>query len=530
MFAKKYLIQKKREIVILFLILTVISSMPTLLMFFQQKAIDNFSTEILKNNYILYLFFGVLAFFILKLTYSNIISAASFKLRNEISDDLISSYVRKTAFNRIKEKITLAVVIDQYLEGIIKDYYIGMLNISSNIIIALSSYIYAFFINKWIAVVSIVFMIINLWINRRGASLISEMQLENAKSKSYFLKGFKNILANYQIIKTNNMKAKADDIFDNHNERFSSSFLKLNNKYSNYLTINAVYYAIQKYSIIVLSVFLFFSRTLTAGELISCIFLASFLSAPLIRLGEGLRQIASTKRYREEIERILKPVIIDSSVIKPKDKGFSYYAKKIAYEGQEEKVIFRDININIEKGKKYLILGKNGSGKSTLLSDLTSALINSCFSGDVGVVFQNESLMKGSIKDNIQFFNKIDGSKIKEILEKFKIEKDINQEIENGSKSNLSRGEIQRVLLARHIANDKNILILDEAINGVEKVLQREILEYILKLEITVIMVSHKLEKELIGKFDEVFLIKDSNIIKAASGKGSEELYEKYLD
>jgi ABC-type multidrug transport system fused ATPase/permease subunit len=529
LFGGNYL--KNMKLILLFLFITnfSISIIPTFLLFIQQKIIDNISSGVVENRFVVFLSCGILAYFILKLMYSNLLTLFLYKIRKFLLNDMIFSYINQQAFNRKKEPVTFPVIVNQYIEGVINDYYRGGLNISSDFIIAFSSYAYAFFINKWIAILASLFMIINMLINRKGASFISKIQRENSFVNAGFLSKFNNLLSNFQVLKTNNLMGKADEIFNNNNESFSRSQLKLKNKMSNYSVINAVYYAVQKYSIILLAVSFFFNDLISAGELISCIFLASFLSAPLIKLGEGFRQVISTESYRNELKRIINKENNNQSQIKLVGETICYKSKKITYENDKEKIIFEDVSLEIKKGNKYLLLGKNGLGKSTLLLDLVYTLTNSSFRNQIGVVFQNESLMKMSIEENISFFKAHNSSNIKDILKVFKIDKSLDT-IVNDSVTNLSRGEIQRILIARHIINGKRFLILDEALSGVEKKLQNEIFKYLLDKKITLIMISHKIDKSLINRFDQILLISNGVVKGVKTENGGEVLYERYMD
>ena len=146
-----------------------------------------------------------------------------------------------------------------------------------------------------------------------------------------------------------------------------------------------------------------------------------------------------------------------------------------------------DINLTVEQGDIYGIIGMSGAGKSTLVRCLNflekptegqvliegqelGALTEKELRGqrsDIAMIFQNFNLlMQKSVLDNVCFPMQIQGKKKKEARERAReLLKTVGlSEKEKAYPAQLSGGQRQRVAIARALASDPKILLCDEAI------------------------------------------------------------------
>ncbi len=180
----------------------------------------------------------------------------------------------------------------------------------------------------------------------------------------------------------------------------------------------------------------------------------------------------------------------------------------------EENMLLTDFDFRIQKGSKVAILGKNGVGKTTLLNLILRVV--SPIQGDIlfadktikdydifsyrkmfGVVSQNVYLFNASIRDNICLDESVGEEKLTQILQMVNLtglisERGLDYIVgENGCM--LSGGQKQKIALARALAHERPILILDEATSNLDKE-TIEILTGLFKSELkdnTVICVTH---------------------------------------
>jgi len=183
----------------------------------------------------------------------------------------------------------------------------------------------------------------------------------------------------------------------------------------------------------------------------------------------------------------------------------------------QENYVFKNLNLKIKKGTIVGIKGKTGSGKTTIINlilkliypNTGSILIDEhkfenintkSIHNLIGYVPQNIYLMDASIRDNITFFSdEISMKSIEDSIDKANLRNFINQSEDGlntkiGEKnSKISGGQAQRIGIARALAKNPEILILDEATNALDSSTENKILKGIsyLKGELTIIMISH---------------------------------------
>ncbi|MGI8316147.1 ABC transporter ATP-binding protein [Halobacillus mangrovi] len=176
----------------------------------------------------------------------------------------------------------------------------------------------------------------------------------------------------------------------------------------------------------------------------------------------------------------------------------------------------RNLNFSIEKNEKVILFGPSGAGKSTLLflfNRLSDPEEGSIFykgepienysitklRKNVGLVLQSPNLFPGTVLDNLkygpQLFGEWRDTQAEKLLEyvqlpKSYLERDVDQ---------LSGGEMQRVSLARTLANSPEVLLLDEPTSALDYKTADEIEEVLEELirehKLTMLMVTHNLNQ-----------------------------------
>ena len=181
----------------------------------------------------------------------------------------------------------------------------------------------------------------------------------------------------------------------------------------------------------------------------------------------------------------------------------------------------KNVNLNIEKGKIYGIIGFSGAGKSTLvrclnllevptsgkvifngknLLDMSQAELRKCRQ-KIGMIFQSFHLLsQRNVVDNVCYPLEIAGVKRKEAKQKALelLELVGIKEKAKSYPSQLSGGQKQRVAIARALATSPDVLLCDEATSALDPITTTAILELLKeiyqKLGVTIIIITHEMK------------------------------------
>ncbi|MBV7435497.1 glycine betaine/L-proline ABC transporter ATP-binding protein [Cardiobacteriaceae bacterium TAE3-ERU3] len=184
-----------------------------------------------------------------------------------------------------------------------------------------------------------------------------------------------------------------------------------------------------------------------------------------------------------------------------------------------------DINLSIEAGEIFVIMGLSGSGKSTLIrhfnrlieptagqiivdgEDVTAmnkAKLREFRRRTMSMVFQHFGLMPHrSVLDNVAYGRKVRGESKAEAQENAKkwLELVGLAGFEGQYPSQLSGGQQQRVGLARALASDSDILLMDEAFSALDPLIRSQMQEQLLELQEqlhkTIVFITHDLAEAL---------------------------------
>ncbi|HGG0415716.1 TPA: methionine ABC transporter ATP-binding protein [Clostridium sporogenes] len=231
--------------------------------------------------------------------------------------------------------------------------------------------------------------------------------------------------------------------------------------------------------------------------------------------------------------------------------------------------VLRDINVEIDKGDIYGLLGVSGAGKSTLLrcinglesyeagslkvNDVEVKNLNEkelrAFRKNIGMIFQQFSLLeRKTVYENVALPMECWGYKKQDINKKVK---ELLELVELGDKINskpreLSGGQKQRVAIARALTLDPQILLCDEATSALDPSITNSILELLKKINkelgITIVVVTHQMNVvkqvcnkmailskgnlEAKGKVEDIFLDKPK-VLEELLGKLKDNVIPK---
>lgn len=206
------------------------------------------------------------------------------------------------------------------------------------------------------------------------------------------------------------------------------------------------------------------------------------------------------------------------------------------YNETDEKLILKDLNLNIESGDFVAILGHNGSGKSTLAKLLNGLLQPT--SGDVivdglntkneetiwqlrsntGMVFQNpdNQIVATIVEEDVAFGPENLGVPMPELRHRVDEALDIVEmsDYKRHSPALLSGGQKQRIAIAGILAMDPDCLLMDEPTAMLDPLGRKEIVDTMLKLNErgrTIVLITHFMDEAILA--DRVIVLNEGEIV-----------------
>ncbi len=281
---------------------------------------------------------------------------------------------------------------------------------------------------------------------------------------------------------------------------------------------------------------------LTLGSLTAFISYNNYVIGP-ISLILNLKIILA--QVKPSVQRLKEFFVIETEKKEGKYKEIREVKNKICFKNVTfsygEKMILRDVNLEISKGEKIAIIGENGSGKSTIISLLLRFIQpqegNIYVDGvDImqfdlhqyrnlfSVVNQDIYLFEDTVGNNISLGLQLNENEMNVFCEKMGMKKFINQlsqrhacVIEKNGE-NLSGGERQKISILRAVIKNSPVFILDEATANIDEKYEKFIFNLFINefTDKTFIIITHK--RENLQGVDRLYQIENQTIkeIKAA--------------
>ncbi|MEI6650363.1 MAG: ABC transporter ATP-binding protein [Candidatus Moraniibacteriota bacterium] len=208
----------------------------------------------------------------------------------------------------------------------------------------------------------------------------------------------------------------------------------------------------------------------------------------------------------------------------------------------EGKSALRDISFSIKAGSKTAIIGPTAAGKTQLLYLLTGLLTptsgeilydgrlldeydKESLHGQVGFVFQDSIMFNLSLRENIAFSNTVSDESLGKAIATAELQEYVENlpqhldTVVSERGTSLSGGQKQRIMLARALALDPKVLLLDDFIARVDADTERRILRNVAREypSLTLVSVTQKISS--VAHYDQILLLMEGELL----AKGTHE-------
>lgn len=430
------------------------------------------------NSVVILLLLGLLIIltnYIQQLKYTKLGREICEKLKNRIFQKLCNTNYKFWSKNRVGDILT---VINTDISSVEKLFTTTINNAILNSLYFLGIIIILFLLNYvigiWISILLIGFMILQ----RKNGKKIKNGMTELRTKMGIFNSNTQEMISNMpdiQLIYPNN---KLQNTYYDQNHQTNILYFQQVKNILKAKNIGIGFNTLSVFVALLVGAAGVLNGTMSVGNLFSVVIYVQQLYSPAIALGDAYNTMKNTQPNIKRILDLLenKDVIKCGPLIPEKRLNGKISFKHVTFSyGDSNRNIFTDVNLDLEAGKVYGIIGDNGKGKSTFIRLIAGLCIpdSGTISIDdinintydieylrnhIGYLTQKPLLLSGETV--------IDYTQEKKILNKFYLKDDIKI---NDNGMGISGGENQKLALV-HLLNErtKDIFILDEPTASVD--------------------------------------------------------------
>ncbi|MBR0395566.1 MAG: ABC transporter ATP-binding protein [Clostridiales bacterium] len=533
--------------------------------FFAGKAIDNLGNMDVLITYIVIIVgliaaAAILQFALIKMN-NRVAYSIGLNLRNATYAKMHRvkmSYIDKTSAGKLQSFIISDV------ETVSEGMLMFLNQFASGIATVLITLAVMFYINWKISLIVVVFTPVSIAVSYLIAKGAYKSFAAQAKIRSQQTAYVGESVKNFRECRIYNVTDARIEGFDKLNSEYRQTSTKatflssISNPSSRF--VNALIYA----GVVLSGCYAGIGGTISIGALMSLLAYANQFMKPINDLTAVYTELtdsfACLARIFDYLDCEEIPEEKAADKLPDKNKQFDIEFRNVSFSYVEGKPVLKDISFKVGKGESFAIAGPTGCGKTTLINllmryyepDSGDILINGKSIKDIprselrhyiGFVTQDTWLADDTVMENIRFSGPhITDEQVFDACKKSgsdsfirKLPKRYNEMIDN-DRDDISEGQKQLLTIARAMASDPSIMILDEATSSVDVVTEDRIQKAVKKLlnGRTSIIIAHRLSQ--ITNCDKIVVIDAGKVSEIgthdeliANGGFYSKLYASYI-
>lgn len=506
-------------------------------------AISKDLNSLYKNGFafLIYLFIAIIIYtsnIIVKPIYQK---RAITQYKNRIYNKILSKSIDN--FNNYETSVYISALTNdvKYIE---ENYIFSIFPIITQVTLFLTTLVVMLVYSPTLTLVSILFAILPLIASLIVGDKLSYYEEKISIENGSFMHFVKDNLVGFSTIKVFQSENKIGELFYKNNGKLENTKAKKTKVTATMELLQGVTRIVAQFGVFFVGAYLCIKKeSFSSSVLLLFVQLMNYIISPIATIPMYISKRNAAKPLFERIENIINDESIEEKNVVKFNNTISISNLNFAY---DDKQVLKDINLLINKNKSYAIVGTSGSGKTTLLNlicgrnknyngtikyddmELRNISLSSLYE-NLTYVEQNVFVFDDTLYNNITMYSKVEDELFNEVVKKSGLTALINEKGidykcgENGC--NLSGGEKQRISIARALIKKSNIILMDEATSALDTDTACNVMQNIIDLEnMTKLVITHNLDKNILKQFDEILVVSDGYIIEKDS---FEKLIEK---
>lgn len=383
-------------------------------------------------------------------------------------------------------------------------------------------------VNVYLVVIAFILLGIFVTLSSKTSKPVQKTEKKKSESLQQYTDFIQETLNGYDIIKQHQLEGVRYENFFQKAKSVQNDNYAVDVKTTQIDAFNNFVQTFVLFGLITAGILYAKSTAVSLGSIIVIVSSFSHIMWPLQEFSYVISQMKGISQVLNDFITNLTRPTYNRPYSVSKFDSLKFESTDLGYE-DDVNVVLQDVTMSIEKNEKVLIVGRSGTGKSTILKTIRQSIepkkglvkldntnifeivpidYYSLFSAvdQIGFIFN------GTVRDNLCLYQKLDDEIILGALNRVGLSSlDLNLKLMNNG-SNVSGGQRARLMLARSICLNTDVILCDEIFANLEQSVAHDIERDLLSLNKTIINVSHIIFKDHLEKYDKIFIVENNGV------------------
>lgn len=490
---------------------------------FVSEIIDSIPTLNTQKIAILFSFlFGFIAFRFLD---SFFLNHFNFKICEKVRYEYKKEIYKKIANIPISENINIKSyenILITNVNQIIEDYYDCVLDIVDSVLTLVTAIVFLAIANIFVLLNILVFSFIQVLLVKLFKKRInsSRKNFLSESNKQYIFIG--NLFSAKRLFYSHSFKKHLERKSDDISQSFSNASYKKQRSTSDLRILTFICSQFMYLSTMLIGIILASNDKMSVGQVISSCQFMNYVTSPLSIIFSDIGVLKGSGTSMNEIAKFLNTKEDQLEVFFDNNEKSFIELKNVSFSADSEKNLLENINLSIKENDKVLIIGESGSGKTTFAKLLTKEYLTT--SGEITIKNQNinnisdkklhefisyicseELKFEGNVLDNITIYNEAKNEEANKLIAYLELPNSENV-------NSLSKGELQRMQIARSLLEETPLIIADECTAHLDEENRKKVEQVLLNRKGALIMITHNYDENLMKSFNKIIRFNSGKI------------------